>query len=168
MASASASTALVRISPLVLSSASLMSSWSQDISLGAFLHPSLRSDPAHPSGRILPRYLPAFMSPGLWGIGLTYPPTAVLCIVNGLSDPSSRARTLYLAGAVFSIAHFVWGPTMFRLLARIREPNLAGGRNEVALQEWRGKHRARTLLTNFPAFVCILAATLITVTEGLA
>ncbi|KAL4772034.1 hypothetical protein BDW60DRAFT_187992 [Aspergillus nidulans var. acristatus] len=85
---------LLRTLPLVLSSASLMFSWSQDISLGAFLHPSLRNDPAHPSGTILPRYLPAFMRPGLWGIDSTYPPAAVTCVINGLSHQSREARNL--------------------------------------------------------------------------
>ncbi|PKX89980.1 uncharacterized protein P174DRAFT_445022 [Aspergillus novofumigatus IBT 16806] len=146
-------TALLRISPLVISSASLMFSWSQDISLGAFLHPSLRHDAAHPSGKLLPRYLPAFMGPGIWGIGLTYPPATVLCVINGLSRQSREARNLYFAGALFSIAHFCWGRPF---------------RNEDALQEWLPKHRARTLLVNVPAFLCILAATLVTVTEGLS
>ena len=98
--------ALLRTSPLVISSASLMFSWAQEISLGAFLHHSLRNDPTHPSGTILPRYLPAFTKPGLWGIGLTYPPAIVLCIVNGLSGQSREVRHLYLAGALLSILHF--------------------------------------------------------------
>ncbi|KAL4756945.1 uncharacterized protein BDW70DRAFT_144182 [Aspergillus foveolatus] len=65
-----------------------MFSWSQDISLGAFLHPSLHNDPAHPSGTILPRYLPALMRPGLWRIGVIYPPATVICVINGLSRQS--------------------------------------------------------------------------------
>ncbi|KAJ5861076.1 uncharacterized protein N7529_008386 [Penicillium soppii] len=161
-------TALLRISPLVISSASLMFSWSQDISLGAFLHPSLRNDAAHPSGKILPRYLPAFMSPGIWGIGLTYPPATIICVINGLSGQSREARNFYLAGALFSIAHFCWGPTMFAILGRIGDAKSAGVPNENALKEWLPKHRARTLLVNIPAFVCILGATLVTITEGLS
>lgn len=160
-------TALLRVSPLVLSSASLMFSWAQDISLGAFLHPSLRDDPAHPSGNVLPRYLPAFMGPGIWGIGLTFPSAAVLCIANGLGPlggqgrgQSPGVRHLYLAGAAFSIAHFCWGPKMFAILARIRDPRTAGVPNEEALEEWLPNHRTRTLLVNVPAFLCILGATL--------
>ncbi|RYP79850.1 hypothetical protein DL770_006496 [Monosporascus sp. CRB-9-2] len=160
-------TALLRLSPLVISSASLMFSWSQDISLGAFLHPSLRNDAAHPSGKILPRYLPAFMSPGIWGIGLTYPPATVLCVINGLSGQSREARNLYFAGALCSIAHFCWGPSMFAILGRICDVKTAGVPNENALKEWLPRHRARTLMVNVPAFLCILAATLVTVTEGL-
>ncbi|KAL4740409.1 hypothetical protein BDV11DRAFT_98677 [Aspergillus similis] len=160
--------ALLRISPLVLSSASLMFSWSQDISLGAFLHPSLRNDAAHPSGTILPRYLPAFMRPGIWGIGLTYPPATVICVINGLSRQGRDARILYFAGALFSIAHFCWGPTMFATLGRIADVKSPGVRNEDALKEWLPRHRARTLLVNVPAFLCILAATLVTVTESLS
>ncbi|KAL4864301.1 hypothetical protein BDV12DRAFT_176415 [Aspergillus spectabilis] len=159
-------TALLCISPLAISSASLMFSWSQDISLGAFLHPSLRNDAAHPSGKLLPRYLPAFMSPGIWGIGLTYPSATVMCVINGLSRQSLEGRSLYFAGALFSIAHFCWGPTMFALLGRIGDIKSAGVRNEEALEEWLSKHRARTLLVNLPAFCCIMAATLVTVTEG--
>ncbi|KAL4994082.1 hypothetical protein BDV10DRAFT_177563 [Aspergillus recurvatus] len=161
-------TALLRIFPLAISSASLMFSWSQDISLGAFLHPSLLNDAAHPSGKILPRYLPAFMSPGIWGIGLTYPPAAVICVINGLSRQSREARNLYFAGALFSVAHFCWGPIMFAILGRIGDVKSPGVRNEDALREWLPRHRARTLLVNVPAFLCILAATLVTVTEGLS
>lgn len=159
--------ALLRVSPLVLSSASLMFSWAQDISLGAFLHTSLRSDPAHPSGKILPRFLPAFMKPGLWGIGLTYLPATGLCIANGLGGQSREVNQLYLVGAVLSIAHFCWGPSMFAILNRIQDPKTAGVPNEDALEVWLPKHHARTLLVNVPAFLCIFAATLCTLTEGL-
>lgn len=159
--------AILRVSPLVLSSASLMFSWSQDISFRAFLHHSLRNDPAHPSGNVLPRYLPAFMKPGLWGIGLTYLPATALCIVNGLSNQTSEVRGFYLAGAVFSIAHFCWGPSMFAILRRIGDPQTAGVPNEDALETWLPRHHSRTLLVNVPAFLCIFAATLATITEGL-
>jgi len=144
-----------------------MFSWAQDISLGAFLHPSLRNDPTHPSGKILPHYLPAFMKPGLWGIGLTYLPATALCIANGLSGQSQEIRGLYLAGAFFSIAHFSWGPSMFAILARISDPKAAGVPNEDALESWLPPHHRRTLMVNVPAFLCIFAATLATVTEGL-
>ncbi|KAK1991380.1 hypothetical protein LX36DRAFT_735711 [Colletotrichum falcatum] len=160
-------TSLLRVSPLVLSSASLMFSWSQDVSLGAFLHHSLRNDPDHPSGKILPRYLPAFMKPGIWGIALTYIPASVLCVINGLSGQSSEVRKLYFAGAGLSIAHFCWGPTMFRILDRIQDSRDPGVPNEEALEAWLPKHHTRTLLVNIPAFGCILGATLGLVAEGL-
>ncbi|KAL4812553.1 hypothetical protein BDW67DRAFT_178598 [Aspergillus spinulosporus] len=104
------------------------------ISFGAFLHPSLRNDAAHPS------------------IGLTYPPATVLCVINGLSRQSRETRTLYFAGALFSIAHFCWGPTMFAILGRIGDVKSPGVRNEDALREWLPRHRTRTLLVNVPAF----------------
>lgn len=159
--------ALLRISPLILSSASVMFSWAQDIAFKAFLHSSLRTDPTHPSGKILPRYLPAFMKPGLWGIGLTFLPSTALCVVNGMSGQSREARNLYFAGAAFSIAHFCWGPSMFRILARIGDAKTAGVANEAALESWLPRHHQRTLLVNIPAFLCIFAATLVSVTEGL-
>ncbi|KAJ5902197.1 hypothetical protein N7495_002725 [Penicillium taxi] len=92
------------VSPLVISSASLMFSWSQDISFGAFLHPSIRNDVAHPNGKSLPRYLPAFMGLSIWGIGITYPSATVICVLNGLSQQSWEACYLYLTGVLFSIA----------------------------------------------------------------
>jgi hypothetical protein len=159
--------ALLRVSPLVFSSASLMFSWAQDIAFKAFLHPSLRTDPGHPSGKILPRYLPAFMKPGLWGIGLTFLPSTALCVVNGMSGQSLEVRNLYFAGAVLSIAHFCWGPSMFRILARIGDPKTAGVSNEDALETWLPRHHQRTLLVNVPAFFCILAATVASMAEGL-
>ncbi|OQE31464.1 hypothetical protein PENSTE_c001G03606 [Penicillium steckii] len=159
--------ALIRVTPLVLSSASLMFSWAQDISLGALLHPSLREDPAHPSGKILPRFLPAFMKPGIWGLALTYPPATVLCLINGFSDQSSEVRHLYLAGSLFSIAHFCWGPSMLAILRRIQDPNTDGVPNESALEMWLPRHHARTLLVNMPAFLCIFAATVGITLEGL-
>ncbi|KAI1737470.1 hypothetical protein F4680DRAFT_215107 [Xylaria scruposa] len=159
-------TALLRLSPLVLSSASVMFSFAQDCSLGAFVHESLRKDAAHPSGKILPRYLPAFMNPGIWGIGVTFLPATILCVINGLGTQSVDARNLYWAGAVFSIAHFCWGPTMFAILARIGDADTAGAPNEKAMEEWLPKHRARTFLVNIPAFLCILGASLVIVTNG--
>lgn len=159
--------ALLRVSPLAISSASLMFSWAQGISLGAFLHHSLREDPANPSGKILPRFLPAFMKPGIWGIGLTYPPVTVLCLVNVFSGQSSEIRHIYFAGALFSIAHFCWGPSMFAILRRIQDPTMTGVPNESALETWLHRHHSRTLLANVPAFLCIFAATVATITEGL-
>lgn len=159
--------ALLRISPLVLSSASVMFSWAQHIAFKAFLHSSLRNDPAHPSGKILPRYLPAFMTPGLWGIGLTFLPCTALCIANGMRGQSREVRNLYFAGAALSVAHFCWGPSMFRILARIGDPKTAGVANENALEVWLPRHHQRTLLVNIPAFLCILAATLASMTKGL-
>lgn len=157
-------TALLRLSPLVLSSASLMFSFSQDCSLGAFLHTSLRKDATHPSGKILPRYLPAFMKPGIWGIAVTFLPATILCVINGIGigTRSQEARNMYWAGAALSIAHFCWGPTMFRILARIGDADTAGVPNENAVEEWLAKHRARTFIVNIPAFLCILKATIIT------
>jgi hypothetical protein len=108
------------------------------------------------------------MSPGIWGIGLTYPPATVICVINGLSGQTREARNLYFAGALFSIAHFCWGPTMFAILGRIGDVKSAGVPNEDALKEWLPKHRARTLLVNVPAFLCILTATLVTFTGGLS
>lgn len=159
--------ALLRISPLVLSSASVMFSWAQDIAFKAFLHPSLRTDPVHPSGKILPRYLPAFMKPGLWGIGLTFLPSTALCVANGMSRQGREVRNLYFAGAALSIAHFCWGPCMFRILASIGDAKTAGVANEAALESWRPRHHQRTLLVNVPAFLCIFAATLGSMAEGL-
>ncbi|XPS73976.1 hypothetical protein M3J09_006104 [Ascochyta lentis] len=159
--------ALLRVSPLIFSSASLMFSWAQDIAFKAFLHPSLRTDPGHPSGNILPRYLPAFMKPGLWGIGLTFLPSTALCIANGMSGQSREVRHLYFAGAALSIAHFCWGPSMFRILARIGDSKTAGVANENALETWLPRHHQRTLLVNVPAFLCILAATVASIAEGL-
>lgn len=158
---------ILRLSPLAISSASLMFSWAQHISLGAFLHPSLHTDSSHPSGQILPRFLPAFMSSGIWGIGLTYPPATVLCLVNGFSNQSSEVCRLYFAGALLSIAHFCWGPSMFAILRRIQDPATAGAPNESALEIWLARHHSRTFLVNVPAFLCIFAATVATITEGL-
>ena len=144
-----------------------MFSWAQDISLGAFLHHSLRSDENHPSGKILPRYLPAFMKPGIWGIGLTYLPATIICVANALSGQSRETCQMYLAGALLSIAHFGWGPSMFAILRRIQDAKTAGIPNEEALEVWLPRHHQRTYLVNVPAFLVILAATLATITEGL-
>jgi len=159
--------AILRVTPLVMSSASLMFSWAQDISLGALLHPSLRDDPAHPSGNILSRFLPAFMRPGICGLGLTYPPATVLCLINGFSYQSSEVRHLYFTGAFFSVAHFCWAPSMLAILRRIQDPNTDGVPNESALEMWLPRHHARTVLVNVPAFLCIFAATLGILIEGL-
>jgi hypothetical protein len=159
--------ALLRVSPLAISTASLMSSWIQNISFSAFLHPSLRNDPNHPSGRILPRYLPALLKPGLWVIGVTYPPTAILCIANGLSSQNLEVSRLYFAGALLSIVHFCWGPSMFAVLRRVADPKTAGVPNEDALESWFRRHHSRTFLVNVPAFLFIFAATLATITDGL-
>ena len=56
---------------------------------------------------------------------------------------------------------------MFAILRRIQDPKTAGVPNENALETWLPKHHSQTLLVNVPAFLCIFAATLATITEGL-
>lgn len=57
---------------------------------------------------------------------------------------------------------------MVTILGRIGDVKTARVRNEDALQEWLVKHCARTQLVNVPAFPCIVAASLVTATEGLS
>jgi hypothetical protein len=159
--------ALLRLSPLAISSASLMFSWAQNVLFSSFLDQPLRDDLGHPTGKILPRYLSAFMRKGLKGIGLTYPTATILCIANGLRGQSRDVRRLYLAGAVLSLAHFCWGPKMFGLLRRIGDPKTAAVVNEEALAAWLPAHQTRTLLVNIPAFLCILGATVGVLAEGI-
>ncbi|KAI1080027.1 hypothetical protein F5B20DRAFT_148513 [Whalleya microplaca] len=159
--------ALLRVSPLVISSASLMFSWAQTVAFGSFLVPELQKDPAHPSGNILPRYMPAFMKPGLWGIALTYPTAMLLSIANSFSGQSLYINRLYLIGGLFSLGHFYWGPRMMKLLYRISDPKEAGVRNEKDMASWIPIHHRRTFSVNVPAWLCLLAATLGTIAEGL-
>jgi hypothetical protein len=57
---------------------------------------------------------------------------------------------------------------MFSIFGRIGDVKSAGVPNKDALKERLPKHRAPMLLVNVPAFLCILAAALVTFTEGLS
>jgi hypothetical protein len=57
---------------------------------------------------------------------------------------------------------------MFAILGRIGDVKSVGVPSEDALKERLPKHRAPTLLVNVPAFLCILAAALVTFTKGLS
>ncbi|KAI0551295.1 hypothetical protein F4679DRAFT_582772 [Xylaria curta] len=154
-------TALVRVAPVVLSSASLMLSWVQTILFASFLTPALRNDPSHPSGVLLPRYIPALLKRGLYGIFLTYPPTLILSFVNGFATYRNPwIARLYLAGGVLSLGHFVWAPPTQRLLAKIKNAKDAPVSNEKDVERWLGLHNTRTLVVNLPAHLCLLGATL--------
>jgi len=60
--------ALLRISPLVLTTATLMFSWDQDAIFRAFTHPSVTSLASHPAGSILPYWFPRVVYATKWNM----------------------------------------------------------------------------------------------------
>ncbi|GFF96389.1 conserved hypothetical protein [Aspergillus lentulus] len=110
--------------------------WSYRHLACGFLPPFPTQRCSSPEWQLLPRYLPAFMSPGIWGIGYNVTPCHRPLCYQWVEPLESGGRHPILCRRAVSTALFCWGPTMFAILGRIGDVNTARVRNEDALQEW--------------------------------
>ncbi|KAK2601838.1 hypothetical protein QQS21_004621 [Conoideocrella luteorostrata] len=167
---AKAALALLRISPVAISSASLMFSWAQDLFFSAFIHPNLAQVPNNPAGKLMPHYMPTIWTRGTPAILISYPGVFALAMANGYGAAkcsSLLAARLYLAGGLFSISHFYYGLRSKALTSAIGDPSDPGAKNENSIKAWLAMNFKRSLLVNVPAWLCLVAATVVAVLEGI-
>ncbi|KAK0725830.1 hypothetical protein B0H67DRAFT_571674 [Lasiosphaeris hirsuta] len=162
---------LLRLTPLVISSASLMFSWAQHLFFGNFVNSQLSAQPDHPAGKVLVHYMPEAMRRGVPAILALYPSAMALAFANSLGGYKvvhPVARRFYLASGVLSLAHFYFVPRVKRIVAAISAAKDPGVRNEDAMRDWLAMHTQRSLLVNFPAWLCLFVGTVLVVSEGIA
>ncbi|KKA19140.1 hypothetical protein T310_6904 [Rasamsonia emersonii CBS 393.64] len=80
-------------------------------------------------------------------------------------NTKAAAGWLYVAGTVFSMAHFVLVPWIIAAIRPIVEPDSPEGKkaarngNRDNLRQWLRVHAVRTLVSDIPAFLSFLGAT---------
>ncbi|EMR72124.1 hypothetical protein MGN70_002336 [Eutypa lata] len=152
--------ALVRLAPLMISSASLMCAWDQQNAFRSFLAPSILSKPQHMSANIVVDWFGEFAKPTKWVINLAYPLGLIFGLINALGDNGLQppARALFAIGGLLSIFHFWFARWSMMWNARITKKENIGKANEDGLRGWLGNNGARMKWVNFPAWICFVLA----------
>lgn len=157
------STALLRLAPLMISSASLMCAWDQQNAFRSFLHPPLLAKPGHQAAHVVTEWFAAFARPTKWVIILAYPFALSIAFINALGATGAglhpQTKALYMAGGVLSILHFYFGAWSMMWNARISSKDDIGRKNEDALRGWLNNNYNRMIWVNVPAWLCFVAAT---------
>lgn len=143
---------LLRISPLILSTATLTFALCEAHFYSLFLHESLRSK----SNTILPtwwkinfgRFMPVFAA--TYALNIALGTGNLMTRTSELND--SGSWYYYLLGTVGTAAHFLWGTTDLQHIQDITEERTKG-RSVEAMKDWLSMHRIRMLVADVPAWI---------------
>jgi hypothetical protein len=142
---------LLRVAPVITSSFSLWYCWDQFMFFQNFIVPENR----RLGSAFLPGYWKTFLTPGLTCIFTLYGATAMAAAGNIYRG--STAFWWYTAGVTLSVAHFTFAPFIIGPIEDIINDR-AKGESWKDMQRWLRIHVARSLLVDFPAWVCYLLA----------
>ena len=167
---------LLRLAPLVISSASLMCGIDQTTALKSFTRPELAKK--H-SGLVLPYWFPGFFNRTILVITIAYSLVIATAYLNTTVGQQSgfgaliaraistvfdgrplnaTARLFYYAGMCFSAAHFLYAPYAMRIIARICDDEKPGDNNVVAAEEWLRMNTTRLVTVDFWGWLMYLCA----------
>ncbi|KAK6850734.1 hypothetical protein PG987_000368 [Apiospora arundinis] len=155
---------LLRVTPLVTSTAAVMYSVDQYMFLNNFLAPELRER----SNAIVPSYFKVFFRRGIWIIMTAYPLSIATGIANfyrggGKLGGSSNngAGRWYAAGAALALTHYAFVPTvMYKVQALFEGEEKGNGNGNKDLKRWLDVHLVRSILVDVPSWLCFATACL--------
>lgn len=155
---------LLRVAPLITSSASLSYCWAQNVFISIFT----RSRNREKSNALLPTYIEDWFYGYTGQLIATYTTTILTASANlyyqrQVLDASDSAKW-YAAGALFSAAHFAFVPAVAWKFTSIIN-NETKGNSVKVLDEWLRVHRLRTLTVDMLSWGCILIGVLRSVKE---
>ncbi|RYP81821.1 hypothetical protein DL770_005776 [Monosporascus sp. CRB-9-2] len=140
---------LLRVAPVVSSSAALWFSHDQYFFLKVFLRIEER-DKVKP---VVPAYFRKFFNGGLSRLLPLYAITIGTGIANSYSRPAA-AHLWYACGAAFALAHFTFVPAvMWKVEHLANEENDAKGTGAEYLKKWLDVHTIRSIVVDFPAWL---------------
>ncbi|QIW96910.1 hypothetical protein AMS68_002428 [Peltaster fructicola] len=155
--------ALLRLSPLIISSGSLMCAWDQQNAFRSFLADPLLSKPGHISAHVVTDWFQEFARPTKWVIILFYPFALFLSLINVLGAAGEglhpQTKVFYALGGALSVMHYYFGAWSMSWNAKIANKENIGRKNEDALRGWLHNNYMRMLCVNLPAWVMFVAAT---------
>ncbi|KAK2603641.1 hypothetical protein QQS21_004222 [Conoideocrella luteorostrata] len=150
---------LLRIAPLISTSAYLTFTIAEDL----YFRPYLDQSVAKAAEALLPAYIAIWYTRGMVLIFTVYPLTWGTAIANlpvgKLVHQSKPAFVLYVLGLAFSLGHMLWGRRAMSLLNSIRE-NRGQGSTDI-VRVWCRMNLIRGLLVDVPAWGSFLAAFLV-------
>ncbi|KAF8846580.1 hypothetical protein BDZ45DRAFT_682441 [Acephala macrosclerotiorum] len=152
---------LLRLAPLVISSAYFMCGIDQATAINPFSKPDL----AVLGGPVLPNWFPKFFDRTILVVGLGYPLAFATALTNTLeigggAQLSQTSRYLYYAGMAFSAGHFLYGPYAMSIIARINEKANPGKKNSEATKDWLRMNAIRLATVDGPGWAMYFAAVL--------
>ncbi|OTB03646.1 hypothetical protein M426DRAFT_321571 [Hypoxylon sp. CI-4A] len=149
---------LLRVAPLVTSTASLVIATDSHIFLSSLI--SLRQQRAKVN-ELAPRYFEAFFWKGLPEVLVTFGLSIAFGLTNTYSKPTAASWAWYAGGSALSLVHFAFVPKiMWRVKDAIEAKAEPNGEASEAIGRWLGVHYVRMALSDFPAWTCFLVAAL--------
>ena len=151
---------LLRLAPVLTTTAYLTFTCAEDLYFQPYLAPSLHKA----SNDLLPFYITIWYTRGMILIFTLYSLTWATAIANlpvaDLLHSSGSSFALYMFGLMFSIGHMLWGPKAMGLLNAIKKRE--GGDGSVELvRTWCRMNIIRGIAVDVPAWGCFLAAFLV-------
>ena len=150
---------LLRIAPLVTSSASLSYCWAQNVFISIFT----RSRNREMSNPLLPTYIEDWFHGYTGQLFATYTTTVLTASANLYYHrqilAASGSAVWYAAGAIFGAAHFAFIPAVAWKFTTIINDETKGHSVSV-LDEWLRVHRFRSLTVDVLSWGCILIGVL--------
>ncbi|MCJ1453598.1 hypothetical protein MMC28_003945 [Mycoblastus sanguinarius] len=147
---------LLRLAPLLTSTATLMYAYDQHLFFSTWLHDSYR----HEANNLLPRWFNICLKRALRVIVTLYPLSITFAVANiytGMQKESSNASLWYWSGMAFTVGHFLFGKKAIRLLDAI-ETDQSKGNSTTDMREWLGMNLVRSLAVDLPAWLSFLMA----------
>lgn len=156
MALAASSIRLLRLSPALISSMTVMFAIDEHLIFGTWV-----KDPIRPLANST---LAAWWTRGglrwQWVLVTLYPLEYILGALNMLLPQDHPGSTpWYALGLFFSIAHMFYAPTALRRIATI-EKNVPEGNVVVSMEAWLRMNWVRGWITDLPAWLCFITAAL--------
>lgn len=150
---------LLRVAPLITSSATLSYCWAQNVFISIFTRQRNREK----SNPLLPTYIEDWFY-GYTGQLIAVYTTTILtasanCYFRRQILAASNSAKWYAAGAVFSAAHFAFVPAVAWKFTTIINDETKGNSVKV-LDEWLKVHRIRSLTVDIVSWGCILLGVL--------
>ena len=143
---------LIRLAPLLTSTASLTFAHDHDLFFRAFLHPSYTTK----ANAFIPPWTAIYMPRGGFTIMTLYPSTLLLAIAN-VYVGNTPAASFYYAGLAFTIGHFLFAGRAIGLLNRMKRDE-SKGKSTDDMAAWVNMNVLRTLAVDLPGWVCYLLA----------
>ncbi|OBT71248.1 hypothetical protein VF21_09483 [Pseudogymnoascus sp. 05NY08] len=151
---------LLRITPLISSTANLMWAADEYMFLSSWLSPAYRVQ----ANALLPAWFATWGKKGSHVLFSSFPLSLVAGILNIFTSEDVTGKMWYGAGVAFTFAHFLYGKKALRLLAAIRNGEPKGNATE-SMREWIEMHLFRVVTADAPAFVSFAGALLMAIPE---
>ncbi|KAK6002188.1 hypothetical protein QM012_001826 [Aureobasidium pullulans] len=149
---------LLRIAPLITSSATLSYCWAQNVFINIFTRQRNREK----SNALLPSYIEDWFYGYTGQLIAAYTATILTAGANCYHRQTSAASNSvkwYVAGAIFGAAHFTFVPAVAWKFTNIIKDETKGNSVKV-LDNWLKVHRIRSLTVDIISWGCILMGVL--------